>query len=76
MLKGQVTVKRPQRDAGLEIEPHFAAEAKRRMLATQNNNAGRAAKGKCPLAGKQPQSRDQAARLVGVSGKTLSHYAN
>jgi len=55
---------------GLEIEPHFAEEARKRQLSTLNQ-------GTKPDVENVPQreqarSRDQAAAAVGVSGKTLS----
>lgn len=50
----------------LEIEPHFAEEARRRMLAGIRNP-----KENVPQ-GRKEQSRDQAASAVGISGKLVS----
>lgn len=58
----------------LEIEPHFAEEARKRMAAGGGNKVSehaKAGKGKSTLPG-QGQSRDQAAAAVGVSGKLVS----
>ena len=55
---------------GLEIEPHFAAEAKKRMAAGGKLEV-RQGKEKVPYPEKG-QSRDQAAAAVGISGKLLS----
>ena len=56
---------------GVELESHFAVEAKRRQ-----REHGGTAPGKKSLVGKSPTSdsraRDHAAKAVGVSGKTLS----
>jgi site-specific DNA-methyltransferase (adenine-specific) len=54
---------------GLEVEPYFAAEAKRRQ-----QEHGGTAPGRKSVVEKVPQvkSRDRAASAVGVSGKTLS----
>jgi len=57
----------------LEIEPHFAAEARKRQAAGGGDKVSeqaRAGKGQCPLPG-QGQARDQAAAAVGVSGKLV-----
>ena len=53
----------------LEIEPHFAEEAKKRMAIRKGNQPG-ASKENVPYLPKQPQSRDEAAALVGVN----SHF--
>lgn len=56
----------------VEAEPFFAAEAKKRQLATQNNKAGKAVKEILPEQEKS-QARDQAALAVGgVSGRYVS----
>jgi hypothetical protein len=54
----------------LEIEPYFAEEAKKRYAET----VGRPSKSeeKVPQISRAPQSRDQAAATVGVSGKLVS----
>ena len=54
----------------LEIEPHFAAEAKRRMQQApgQPRGAKKSAVENVP----QQKSRDRAAASVGVSGKLVS----
>jgi N6-adenosine-specific RNA methylase IME4 len=49
---------------GIEIEPHFAEELKR------NSGTRTDLLGKCPI--RSEPARDQAARAVGLSGKTLS----
>jgi site-specific DNA-methyltransferase (adenine-specific) len=54
---------------GIEIEPHFADEARKRQ-AHGTTAPGKHASGKCPIS--VAPARDQAARAVGVSGKTLS----
>lgn len=56
----------------VEIEPMFAAEAKKRALI--GNAAGGRSKSKVnlPETKKEPQARDQAASVVGVSGKMVS----
>jgi hypothetical protein len=56
---------------GLEIEPHFAEEAKRRQLRTAENRAKSLVVENVPQQ-KPARSRDQAAAAVGVSGKLLS----
>ena len=48
----------------------MAEEAKKRQLATQNNDAGRAVQENLPEQAKG-QARDQAANLVGVSGRLI-----
>lgn len=53
----------------VEIEPHFAEEARKRMAAgggDKVSESAKAGKGKSPLPG-QGQSRDQAAATVGLS---------
>jgi len=60
----------------IEIEPHFAEEAKKRQAASQlrgRNTEGVPVfgGGKCPTAEKA-KSRDQAAKSVGISGKLVS----
>ena len=53
---------------GLEIEPYFAKEAKKRMQAGIKPDP----EAKVPQ-GRKPQSRDQAAKSVGLSGKTITN---
>jgi site-specific DNA-methyltransferase (adenine-specific) len=53
----------------LEIEPHFAEEAKKRQ-AHGTTAPGKNASGKCPIS--VAPARDQAAAAVGVSGKLVS----
>ena len=55
---------------GLEIEPHFAEEARKRMA--QAPGQPRGAKQSAVENVPQQKSRDQAAAAVGVSGKLLS----
>ena len=55
---------------GIEIEPHFAKEAKKRKLANLKRGSQAPEVEHCPTSG--GKSRDQAAAAVGVSGKTLS----
>ena len=50
----------------IEIEPHFAAEAKKRML------TGKRGPEENVPQGRREQSRDQAAKSAGVSGKLVS----
>ena len=53
------------------LEPYFADEAKKRMATSGPGvYGGKPGKGQCTTPG--IQSRDQAARAVGISGKTLS----
>lgn len=58
---------------GLEIEPYFAEEA-RRKKAHGLTAPGRTLVANVPQAfnGRLPKARDQAAQVVGISGKTLS----
>ncbi len=58
---------------GIELEPHFAAEAKKRQ-AHGLTAPGKTLVENVPQASKPPEmkSRDQAAAAVGVSGKTIS----
>jgi site-specific DNA-methyltransferase (adenine-specific) len=53
---------------GIEIEPHFADEARKRMQVRKGNQPGASVE----IVPHLDKSRDQAARAVGVSGKTLS----
>lgn len=60
---------------GVEIEPFFAEEAKKRMSAgggDKKSDAARSGQGSCPLPGPGPQARDLAAAAVGSSGKSVS----
>jgi hypothetical protein len=50
----------------LELEKQLAAEVKKRRLATQNNNAGRAVQERIPEQGKG-QARDKAAKMLGAN---------
>jgi len=59
---------------GLEIEPHFAEEARRRMESGRGEcgSGGRGNKNPVENVPQGLKSRDQAAAAVGVSGKQLS----
>jgi len=52
----------------VEIEPMFAAEAKERQIRKPIDSV----KVNLPKQNKEPQARDQAASVVGVSGKMLT----
>lgn len=54
----------------VEIEKWKAVEAKKRQLAAQNNNAGRAVKENLPEQAK-PQASDEAGAMLGVSGRSV-----
>lgn len=54
----------------LEIEPHFAEEAKRRQVRTSENRQKSLVVGHFPQ--ESIRSRDQAASAVGISGKLVS----
>jgi hypothetical protein len=51
---------------GIELKKQLAAEAKKRMLAAQNNNAGRAAQERIPELEKGKAS-EQAAEMLGIN---------
>lgn len=54
-----------------ELKPHFAAEAKDRQIASQNNNRGRSVRATLPEQ-QAGCSRDKAAAAVGVSARYVS----
>jgi len=60
--------------AASEAKPLFEAEARERMLATQNNDAGRAAGANLPEQEKG-RARDHAATMFNVSARYVSRLA-
>lgn len=59
---------------GVELEPYFAEEAKQRQMATLKRGDTKPDVENVPQ--REGRSRDQAAAVVGISGKTLSAARN
>lgn len=63
-------------ELALKAEPLIAARAKERMLATQNNNAARAAVANLPQQDETGKTRDELSKLAGVSSRNISKVKN